>query len=273
MTDVRTNAILGGAAARRADVALNLDSLVATARTWRGMAQVEFESPPTVAGGDIILALRTKGMGADTILSQLADAFPQFQVQAAYAGEVEPPDAPTGRYVFNEERGFRPATLPPIPTAPTPTGETAAAPTPPPTLPPGPPVLRVPPTASAREPALPTPPRAGGPTGHMGLVGQLVLNGESGSLPFNITTRLSARSIRPLGEDARFWDTDWQFTLERTNSGWQIVPNPSAPNETLLNGHAVTASTRLGNGDIIGVGREAKGIIKLPLTVRIGSPS
>ena len=52
------------------------------------------------------------------------------------------------------------------------------------------------------------------------------------------------------------------------DGGWQVVPNTAAPNETLLNGRKIDGTTPLSTGDVLAVGREAKGIVKLPLEVR-----
>jgi hypothetical protein len=60
-----------------------------------------------------------------------------------------------------------------------------------------------------------------------------------------------------------------QFALERREDGWWVIPITRATNETLLNGRALAAATRLSSGDVLGIGREAKGIIKLPIQVRI----
>ena len=55
------------------------------------------------------------------------------------------------------------------------------------------------------------------------------------------------------------------MTLENRDDGWYVVPNNDATNETILNSKAVTSATKLSNGDELGVGRESKGIVKLPL--------
>jgi hypothetical protein len=46
-----------------------------------------------------------------------------------------------------------------------------------------------------------------------------------------------------------------------------VSPNADAVNETLLNGQALRAPQALRQGDQIAVGRQAKGVVKLPLTV------
>ncbi len=300
--DVRTQATLGAAAARVADVAARLDAFVATARTWRGMTLVEIEAPPAAVGADVHFRLRTTGMGADAILGELASAFPGHQVRAAYAGIVEAPDEPTGRYTFNEESAGRTSSLPTMPEPPVAaapfTASADATPVPPPATPvvaspppvhaptvPAPvPVVGAPApapavvTASSAPPAAPaavtpTPPEAPPVAAPADTTsGQLVLSSAEGSLALNITTRLNGRGMRALGADSKFWDNDWQLTLERTASGWNVLPNPAAPNETLVNGTPVTAATSLNHGDVLAVGRAAKGIAKLPLNVRIVAP-
>jgi len=72
-----------------------------------------------------------------------------------------------------------------------------------------------------------------------------------------------------LGEDAKFFFA-MQFTVDREASGnWQVLHNSAATNQTMLNGKAVDSMATLKAGDVLGVGNEAKGIVKLPLTVRL----
>jgi hypothetical protein len=57
--------------------------------------------------------------------------------------------------------------------------------------------------------------------------------------------------------------------IERSTTGqWIVTPVPGTTNETLVNGEALTAPRPLRQGDYIAVGRQARGIVKLPLTVR-----
>lgn len=69
------------------------------------------------------------------------------------------------------------------------------------------------------------------------------------------------------GDERRFWDDKNQFSIKKDNADWYVVPNPSAPNETLLNGIAQTTETLLQEGDRIAVGRQASGIEKTILYV------
>jgi hypothetical protein len=100
---------------------------------------------------------------------------------------------------------------------------------------------------------------------------RIQLTAEGGrSMSLGVRTPLGKHSVRQFGDDFVHWDTE-QCTLERRPDGvWQVVPGPGTTNETLLNGAAITAAQPLQEGDVIAVGREAKGIAKLPLTVRAG---
>ena len=74
--------------------------------------------------------------------------------------------------------------------------------------------------------------------------------------------------MRQFGPDGDFWD-DRQCVLERrAGREWVISPVAGTVNETLVNGHAITATHPLRHGDQIAVGRQAKGIVKLPLLAR-----
>mgnify|MGYP001414307788 CR=1 FL=1 len=75
---------------------------------------------------------------------------------------------------------------------------------------------------------------------------------------------------RKLGEDGQFWDKNLQFSLEPRNQDWVLVPNLSATNDTLVDGVAVTTEIVLSDGILLSVGNQAKGIQKIPLTVRLG---
>ena len=98
----------------------------------------------------------------------------------------------------------------------------------------------------------------------------LTLSVGEQSVSCNITTKLSKYSVRQFGEDSQYWDSDWQMTVEKREEGWFIIPNTAAKNETILNGKAISSPTQLSAGDEVGVGRESKNIVKLPLTVTLG---
>ncbi len=88
------------------------------------------------------------------------------------------------------------------------------------------------------------------------------------ALRIGIRTELGKALLRQFGPDAEFWDNR-QCVIERNSAReWTLSPDPAAANETLVNGEALTRPRLLRQGDRIAVGRQAKGIAKLPLTVR-----
>jgi hypothetical protein len=100
---------------------------------------------------------------------------------------------------------------------------------------------------------------------------RIQLVGESGhAIALGVRTPLGKHMVRQFGEDAAVWDAE-QATVERgPDGGWIVVPRPGTTNETLLNGATITGPQPLHEGDVIAVGRAAKGIEKLPLTARPG---
>ncbi len=145
----------------------------------------------------------------------------------------------------DDDQGASPAT-PAAPTAPT---QRAAVATP-----------EAQPVGTAAAPPPPPTPSVSNP---------LELVGESGSpVRCNTRTDLGKGVWAPTGPDAqRFLDAK-QCTVARNDSGeWVLTPNTSAPNETLVNGKAVTEPTLLKEGDTVAVGRESKGVVKLPMRV------
>ena len=90
---------------------------------------------------------------------------------------------------------------------------------------------------------------------------------DRSELTMSLPTPLTRRLLRSLGNETRFLDSEQQALFEPREDGWYVVPNTGAPNETLLNGETVLAASRLKAGDVLAVGRAAKGIVKLPLTV------
>lgn len=94
--------------------------------------------------------------------------------------------------------------------------------------------------------------------------------GAGQSLRIGVRTELGKALVRQLGTEGEFWDNR-QCLLER-NAGrqWIITPIAGTVNETLVNGKAITAPRALRSGDVIAVGRQEKGVVKLPLTLRAG---
>jgi serine/threonine protein kinase len=97
---------------------------------------------------------------------------------------------------------------------------------------------------------------------------KIELKPESGaSLFLGIRTQIGKNLCRGCGADAQYMDTH-QFTLDKNSADeWSIIPNNASTNDTMLNGKAIVEPAMLKDGDIISIGRESKGIMKLPLTV------
>ncbi|WP_201835069.1 protein kinase domain-containing protein [Microvirga zambiensis] len=95
-----------------------------------------------------------------------------------------------------------------------------------------------------------------------------LLGPDGRSLQIGVRTELGKTLVRQFGPDSEFWDNR-QCILER-HSGrqWVITPVAGTTNETLVNGAALTAPRPVRQGDRIAVGRQAKGIVKMPLTAR-----
>mgnify|MGYP001330714394 CR=1 FL=1 len=92
---------------------------------------------------------------------------------------------------------------------------------------------------------------------------------KSGELiSINIKTEIGRGALSRFGEDSQFL-TDHQFTLDRKGVDWIVIPNQKSKNDTLLNGKTITSVQTLKDGDVLGVGSEAKNVNKLPLKVRI----
>jgi hypothetical protein len=151
-----------------------------------------------------------------------------------------------------------PAAVPPAAPPPATPAVTVDAP------PVAPPVAAPPPV----EPAAVAP--AAVPAGGAPLTSDRIqLIGESGhSMSLGVRTPLGKHIVRQFGEDSNVWDSE-QLVVERGADGtWQVTPAAGTTNETLVNGEAVTAPRPLRDGDVIAVGRAAKGIARLPLTAR-----
>lgn len=102
----------------------------------------------------------------------------------------------------------------------------------------------------------------------------LELKAEGGKvLMCGIRTDVGKHVCMSLGEDAKFMHDTRQFSLvpDEESGGWILEPNSSAKNQTVVNGKAATGPVTLSDGDVIGVGNESKGIVKLPLTVRVST--
>jgi hypothetical protein len=104
-------------------------------------------------------------------------------------------------------------------------------------------------------------------------VGKLVLESVSSpgqNLSMAVNTKVGKRLCKSMGEEHKFLD-DEQMEVIKTDSGWQVSPNASAKNETLLNNEAITTPQDLKEGDILAVGRVAKGVSKMEMRVSFSS--
>jgi len=128
--------------------------------------------------------------------------------------------------------------------------------------------------AAAGKSAAPARPAARAPAGDGATGDPIVANGlelvgpGGKALQIGVRTELGKALMRQFGPDGDFWD-DRQCVLERrAGREWVISPVPGTVNETLVNGIAITAPRALRHGDQIAVGRQEKGIVKLPLRAR-----
>jgi pSer/pThr/pTyr-binding forkhead associated (FHA) protein len=95
-----------------------------------------------------------------------------------------------------------------------------------------------------------------------------LLGPDGRSIQVGIRTELGRTLLRQFGPDSDFWDSR-QCVLDRQSGRqWVLSPVDGTTNETLVNGQALLAPRPLRQGDVIAVGRQAKGIAKMPLTVR-----
>jgi len=95
------------------------------------------------------------------------------------------------------------------------------------------------------------------------------LVGEGGrTLDIGVRTEIGKHLARQFGSDAEFWDARQCIVERRADGQWQVTPVAGTPNETLLNGDVLQTARVVRDGDVLAVGRKAKGIVKLPLTLR-----
>lgn len=96
---------------------------------------------------------------------------------------------------------------------------------------------------------------------------ELVADGGK-SLRIGVRTELGKILMRQFGPDGEYWDNR-QCVIERhANGQWTVAPVGRTANDTLVNGQTLTAARVLSVGDHIAVGRQAKGVSKMPLTLR-----
>lgn len=88
------------------------------------------------------------------------------------------------------------------------------------------------------------------------------------AIQIGVRTELGKSLLRQLGPDGEFWDNRQCVVERRDGKQWSIAPVAGTANETLVNGKTLVAAQLLRQGDQIAVGRQAKGVMKLPLTAR-----
>jgi len=88
------------------------------------------------------------------------------------------------------------------------------------------------------------------------------------TLQIGVRTELGKAVVRQLGAEGEYWDTR-QCVLERgARRQWVVSPITGSVNDTLVNGKTLSGPRALVQGDVIAVGRQDKGVLKLPLTAR-----
>lgn len=105
--------------------------------------------------------------------------------------------------------------------------------------------------------------------GRQPLVSETVeLLGGTGRLQIGVRTELGKSLVRQFGPDGEFWD-DRQCVVERNAARqWVVSPIAGTTNETLLNGRTLGSPSVLHQADVIAVGRQERGVSRMPLTVR-----
>lgn len=148
-----------------------------------------------------------------------------------------------------------------------PAGEAPTVPTPAPKSPAPPPSPAPSPAPAPRPAPKPAPAPAPAPASEAGGV-ELLLDGRP-VLKMAIETAVGRNMLKPVSPDAQYMETQ-QFRIHRVDGkAWAVSPMPGTPNETLLDGKKLTATTVLRDGMRLAVGNSAKGIEKLPLIVRL----
>jgi len=98
---------------------------------------------------------------------------------------------------------------------------------------------------------------------------ELELVGPDGrSLQIGVRTEIGKNLVRQFGQDFEFWDERQCVVERRPGPQWIVSPIEGTTNETLVNGATLTEPRALRQGDIVAVGRQSKGVSKMPLTVR-----
>ena len=91
---------------------------------------------------------------------------------------------------------------------------------------------------------------------------------DGASIQIGVRTEVGKTMARRFGPDGEFWDNKQCVIERRDGRQWVVSPVAGTANETLVNGKLLTASYGLRHGDLIAVGRAAKGVVKMPLIAR-----
>jgi serine/threonine protein kinase len=95
-----------------------------------------------------------------------------------------------------------------------------------------------------------------------------LLGPDGRSVQIGVRTELGKALVRQFGPDGEFWDNRQCVLERRAGQQWVVSPVAGTTNETLVNGKTLTAPCPLRQGDRIAVGRQEKGVVKMPLTAR-----
>ena len=122
---------------------------------------------------------------------------------------------------------------------------------------------------SGRSTRVGLPPKALQPLGQPIVADRIELLAPDGrALQIGVRTELGRALVRQLGPDGEFWDNRQCVLARQADRQWVVSPVEGTTNETLVNGKTLRGPHPLRQGDLIAVGRQEKGVIKLPLTAR-----
>ncbi len=86
-----------------------------------------------------------------------------------------------------------------------------------------------------------------------------------------VDAEFGKQTFKSFHADSQFFSNP-QFKLKRQGTQWIIEHCPGATNETIVNGHKLVTPETVTDGMQVAVGNSAKGVEKMPLTLRLGQP-
>ena len=95
-----------------------------------------------------------------------------------------------------------------------------------------------------------------------------LVDNAGATLSLNLTGRIGRQLLRRFGEHSQF-AADHQFTLEKRDAGWILIPQVDSPNHTMYNNEVASKPIKLKSGDTIAIGGRKSGKIILPLKVEL----